>query len=108
MTPKENKILVSHLVITFRLFLTFLILSLTLPTLAHKNFPNDTLVIMSNATNVTLINRSFNDFKKMFSLDTSDDRQVTFTNGDGELINFRLIESMSAYLTFRFIINKSR
>lgn len=92
MTPKENKFLVSQLVITYRLLLTLLLLSHTLPVLARKNFLNDTtnstLVIMSNATNITSINKSFNDFKKMFGVEFSDDRRVTFTSGRGELIIF--------------------
>jgi hypothetical protein len=102
MTPKENKFLVSQLVITYRLFLTLLLLSQTLPILARKNFLNDTtnstLVIMSNATNVTAINKSFNDFKKMFGVEFTDDRRVTFTSGRGELINF-------LSLLFRFLLH---
>lgn len=93
MTPMENKFLVSQLVITYRLLLTLLLLSHTLPVLARKNLndtSNSTLVIMSNATNITSINKSFNDFKKMFGLEFSDDRRVTFTSGRGELINFSI------------------
>lgn len=93
MTPKRNKFLVSQLVVTYRLFLTLLLLSHTLPILARKNFTDDnttnnTLVIMSNATNITSISESFNDFKKMFGVEISNDRRVTFTSGRGEFINF--------------------
>jgi hypothetical protein len=107
MTPKENKFLVSQLVITFRLSL-FLILLFphSLPaTLARKNLPtsdSDTmLVIMSTDVNVTSISENFDEFKKMFGIefpslsDTS--KHTTFTSGRGELISF--ISSISLSLT---------
>lgn len=98
MTPKENKFLVSQLVITFRLSL-FLILLFphSLPaTLARKNLPtsdSDTmLVIMSTDINVTSISENFDEFKKMFGIEfpsSSDASQrATFTSGRGELISF--------------------
>jgi hypothetical protein len=101
MTPKENKFLVSQLVITFRLSL-FLILLFphSLPaTLARKNLPtsdsNTMLVIMSTDVNVTSISENFDEFKKMFGIEfpsSSDTSQrATFTSGRGELISFIFI-----------------
>lgn len=98
MTPKKNKLLVSQLVITFRLslFLILLFLLHTFPTLARINFPTsdngDILVIMSNGTNITSITRNFKDFKKMFGVNydapsNSDKRDIetTFISGQGKL-----------------------
>jgi hypothetical protein len=96
MTSNQNKILVSQLVITFRLLLLFptLLILHTLPlALArdatssssasdsyNKNGTN--LVIMLNGTNVTSISDSFIEFKKMFGV--HDDNGTAFTTGDGE------------------------
>ncbi len=89
MTPKENKFQISQSVITFRLLLTLLFLSNSLPILARKNLLNnnatdDTLVILSNATNISSINKSFNDFRKMFGVELYDEKQVKFVDGRGE------------------------
>ena len=76
MTPRKNKLLVSQLVITFRLSLFLILLFLhTFPTLARITLPtseSDMVVIMPNGTNITSISRNFKAFKNMFGVDDRD------------------------------------
>lgn len=116
MTPKENKFLVSQLVITFRLsFFLILLFPHSLPaTLARKNHPtsdNDTmLVIMSTDINVTSISENFDEFKKMFGIEfpstsynNNNNVTTTFTSGRGELILFNFL-SLSHFLSLSLLV----
>lgn len=96
------------------LFLTFLILFTTIPLTSARNARNtassssvavnktfnnnrnnnsnnninynqtESLVIMSNGTNITSVYNSFIEFKKMFGVEFPDHTKITFTSGDGE------------------------
>ena len=143
MTSNQNKFLVSQLVITFRLllFLVLLILYTTIPLTAARNARNtassnsiavnktlnnnsnniysnnnnltESLVIMSNGTNITSVYNSFIEFKKMFGVEFPDDRRIAFISGDGELdhldgddkINFiTLCTLFTFYLLFMYML----
>lgn len=51
----------------------------------NNNNLTESLVIMSNGTNITSVYNSFIEFKKMFGVEFPDDRRIAFTSGDGKL-----------------------
>jgi len=143
MTSNQNKFLVSQLVITFRLllFLVLLILYTSIPLTSARNARNtassnsiavnktlnnnsnniysnnnnltESLVIMSNGTNITSVYNSFIEFKKMFGVEFPDDRRIAFISGDGELdhldgddkINFSTLYTLfTFYLLFMYML----
>lgn len=90
MTPHRNKLNVSQLMLAFQLFMTIntVILPLTSARnikLSTKTAQSELLVIMASGVNVTTIYKSFNDFKKMFSVEFPDDRRIAFKTAEGEL-----------------------
>ena len=52
---------------------------------SNNNNLTESLVIMSNGTNITSVYNSCIEFKKMFGVEFPDDRRIAFTSGHGKL-----------------------
>lgn len=90
MKSKITKFAAIHLLILF-IFLHFFIIHSTQARNIRNpintkpfNSSSDVLVIMSSGVNVSAVFGSFNEFKKIFGVQVSEDKRIAFKNGEGE------------------------
>lgn len=90
MKSKITKFAVIHLLILFTFLHSFIIHSTQARNIRNPiniksfNSSSEVLVIMSSGVNVSAVFGSFNEFKKIFGVQVSEDKQIAFKSGEGK------------------------